>query len=312
MNDPEKHYYQDDEINLRQFFCTLWNGRWLIALTVAIFSLAGIGYAVFQQNVYEANALVAPVDEEQKVPFVGANLSGLASMAGLNIGGGSKRAAIAKEILKSHAFLSKFIKSHGLEKEIAAIEGWEESTNKWVFDIDLYDTETQKWKTDHNGNSLKPSDWDLVESFRKNHLNIIENRENGMTILSVRHFSPHTARRWVELLITDINDHMRVKDIQEAKASVEFLRTKLSETTVAGMQQMLYQLIESETRTLMLANSRAEYVFETINPAVVPEEKVEPKRALICIAFFMIGLLVGVLIVLVNNIIKSNKTTDEL
>ena len=73
------------------------------------------------------------------------------------------------------------------------------------------------------------------------------------------------------------------------------------------MQQVFYQLIESETRTVMLANAQQEYVFKTVDPAVVPQEKSEPKRSLICIVATMLGGMLGVFIVFVRAFIRTDK-----
>jgi LPS O-antigen subunit length determinant protein (WzzB/FepE family) len=49
----------------------------------------------------------------------------------------------------------------------------------------------------------------------------------------------------------------------------------------------------------MLAKVRQEYAFKTIDPAVVPEEKSEPNRALICVLGTLLGGMLAVLWVLV-------------
>jgi hypothetical protein len=40
---------------------------------------------------------------------------------------------------------------------------------------------------------------------------------------------------------------------------------------------VLYNLIESETKTLMLANARVEYAFTVVDPAVVPGATCQPQ-----------------------------------
>jgi len=57
----------------------------------------------------------------------------------------------------------------------------------------------------------------------------------------------------------------------------------------------------------MLANAQREYVFRTIDPAVVPQEKSEPKRALIAVVATMLGGMLGVLTVFVLVFIRSGK-----
>ncbi len=50
----------------------------------------------------------------------------------------------------------------------------------------------------------------------------------------------------------------------------------------------------------MLANVRDEYVFKTVDPAVVAERKAKPKRALIVILAVMLGSLLSMMFVLVR------------
>ncbi|WP_375177562.1 GNVR domain-containing protein [Marinobacter mobilis] len=55
----------------------------------------------------------------------------------------------------------------------------------------------------------------------------------------------------------------------------------------------------------MLAKAQSEYVFETIDPAVVPQEKSEPKQALIVVMAALLGGMMGMLFVIVHNFVRS-------
>jgi LPS O-antigen subunit length determinant protein (WzzB/FepE family) len=145
----------------------------------------------------------------------------------------------------------------------------------------------------------------MVKKFKGDHLSVSENNDNGMVTLSVKSLSPFAAKNWTEWLVRDINEHMRKRDVQEAEARINYLEEKLRDTNITGMQQVFYQLIESETRTVMLANARKEYVFQTVDPAVVPQEKSEPKRAMIVVVATMLGGGGAVLIVFMISFIKS-------
>ncbi|MDA9285265.1 hypothetical protein N9P94_00270 [Pseudomonadales bacterium] len=63
---------------------------------------------------------------------------------------------------------------------------------------------------------------------------------------------------------------------------------------------MFFELIQSQTETIMLAQVRAEYLFKTIDPAVVAEEKSEPKRAMICVFGTLLGGVMAVMWVFVR------------
>ncbi|KAA8981920.1 Wzz/FepE/Etk N-terminal domain-containing protein [Halospina sp. K52047b] len=288
----------DDQIDLLDLFLALWAGKWLIVTMTLVFAVGSVAYALSLPNIYTAEALLSPANSEQSTQ-VPAQLGSLASLAGVNIGGGSSNEAVlAMEVLKSRAFISDFIRRHDLEVPLMATDGWNSEDGEWVINPEVYNAKTQTWLKDEEGKSLEPTDWDLVKAFRGNHFSLSQSSENGMITLSIKSQSPKAAQQWVTWLVEDINEHIREQDVREANKRIDYLRNKLEETSITGMQKVFYQLIESETRTVMLASASDEYVFETIDPAVVPEEKSEPARALICVIITVLGGMLGVFTVL--------------
>lgn len=310
---PEPQFYPDDEIDLRELFATLWRGKWLIIATTFIFAAAGVAYALYKPNIYQSNVLLAPTQSEGGgIAGLAGQLGGLASLAGINLGGGdSNQTVIAKEVLQSRAFLGDFFRRHDLEKPLMAVEGWNEDIKEWIYDPDVYNPDAGEWLPDDDGESQKPTDWEMVERFKEDHLSLSEAKDTGMITVSVKHYSPFAAQQWAQWLVQDINEHMRTQDVEEAEASIAYLQQKLNETNIAGMQQVFYQLIESETRTVMLANAQKEYVFKTVDPAVVPEEKSEPKRALIAVIATLLGGMLGVFIVFIRAFISNTEASNE-
>ncbi|MEX2474391.1 Wzz/FepE/Etk N-terminal domain-containing protein [Marinobacter sp.] len=305
---PYRYDHLDDEIDLRELFAVVWHGKWWIIAISLLFALGSIAYALAKPDIYTANATLAPATGEDggNLGKLAGQFGGLASMAGINLGGGSaSKTVIAKEVLQSRIFLTKFIQRHGLAVALMATESWDKRNNSWVIDQDIYNPATGEWQADEaTGESRKPTDWDLVKAFRAN-LRVNQSADTGMLTISFSSQSPSAARDWVALLVRDINEHMRAQDVASAERSIGYLEEKLEETNVSGMQQVFYQLIEQETRTVMLANAQKEYVFKTVDPAVAPQEKSEPKRALIVIVGTLLGGMLAVFIVFVRAFIKK-------
>jgi uncharacterized protein involved in exopolysaccharide biosynthesis len=299
--------YADDEIDLRQLFATLWAGKWLIIAFTIVFAAGGVAFALSKPDIYQANVLAAPANEGGGANGLSGQLGGLANLAGINLGsGGSNQIVIAKEVLQSRAFLSNFIRKHKLAVPLKATIGWDMKSQQWHYDRELYNPDTGEWQLNDDGESKAPTDWDLVKAFRENHLSVSESKDTGMLTLSIKSLSPTAAKEWATQLIADINEHMRREDVGTSEARITYLESKLRETNIAGMQQVFYQLIESETRTVMLANAQPEYVFKTVDPAVAPQEKSEPKRALIAVLAVMLGGMLGVFVVFVRAFIKKD------
>ncbi|NVK00497.1 MAG: LPS O-antigen length regulator, partial [Oceanospirillaceae bacterium] len=69
-----------------------------------------------------------------------------------------------------------------------------------------------------------------------------------------------------------------------------------------------FDLIQSQIETMMLAKATPEYLFKTIDPAVVPELKVKPKRSLIVALGVLLGGMLGVLLVLIRHYAFNSKS----
>lgn len=289
----------DDEIDLRELFKAIWAGKWIVIVTTFVFSVAAVFYALSLPNIYKSEVTLAPVAEESGLRIPG-QLGGLAALAGVNLGGagGSDKSGLALEILKSRDFISRFIEQHDLYLPIMAAEGWDRTTNQLVVNQSIYNESSQQWVRKVNEPfQPKPSNLETFEAFKKL-FSVNQDKTSGMVKLSVEHVSPYLAKAWADKLVKAINEEMRERELTEAERSIAYLNTQIAQTNIADVRAMLYSLIEEQTKTVMLANVRSEYVFKTIDPAVVPELKNSPKRALIVLfAVFLAGTLSCITIV---------------
>ena len=311
MSIPRGQYYgaqyvgdSNDEIDLRELWNVLWGGKWLIMAITFVFTLASLLYALSLPNIYTSEVLLAPAEESAGGGLAGmaGRLGGLASLAGVNLGGGgSDETIIAIEVLKSREFISKFVKQHDLLVPLMAAEGWDRGKNMLIIDDDIYDIANKKWVRDPKPpRGAEPSTLEAYEQFMKL-LNVSKDEKTGLVNLSLEHYSPNIAKAWVDMLVLDINEEIKYRDVTEANKSIKYLSDKLGRISVADMKAVFYELIEEQTKTVMFAEVRDEYVFKTIDKAVAPEIKSKPKKALICVLGVILGGIVGVLFVLLRH-----------
>lgn len=307
--DPQRHSdYQDDEIDLRELFGIIWQGKWWIIAITFVFAVGSVIYSLSLPNIYKSEATLAPTEEASGggLSQMAGQLGGLASLAGVNLGGGNTdKTTIALEILKSRAFIKGFVEKYDILPELMAVEEWNRGSGV-VFNNELYNPDTKEWVREvEPPKQPEPSSWEYVKVFRESVLEVSKDDTTGLVTIAVNHQSPEVAEQWVVWLIEEINNHMRERDIQEAQRSLEYLDKELQSTSLSDMQQVFYQLIEKQTQTIMLANVRPEYIFQTLDPAVVPEQKAKPSRALICIIGTFLGGFLSVGFVLVRNIFRK-------
>jgi len=293
---------QDDEIDLAELWRAIWAGKWLIIVITSVFAVASVFYALSLPNIYKSEALLAPAEQQSGgLGGMASQLGGLASLAGVNLGGGkTDKTGLALEIMKSRVFIFKFIEKHKLTVPLMAVESWNRATNKLIYNEDVYNVKDKIWlRTVKTPLQSKPSLQESYKAFQKI-IAVDQDKASSMVTISIEHFSPYIAQQWVTWLIEAINEEMKNRDLEEANNSIVYLQDKLEHTKVADFQTVLYQLIEEQTKTIMFANVRKQYVLKTIDPALVPELKSGPKRALICVLGVLLGSMLAVMVVLIR------------
>lgn len=304
----------DDEIDLRELFKALWKGKWLIIATTFVFAIGSVLYALSLPNIYKADALLAPAESSSGggLSKMAGQLGGLAALAGVNLGASeSSQTDLAVQVMKSRQFIEAFINKHDLLVPLIAAKYWDLANNKIIVDEDLYNPSTGEWLREPDGlRGATPTAQEAFEVFSKEVLSISQDKESGLYTVSVKSYSPYLAQQWVNWLIDDINKVMRERTIKETSQNLTYLNTQLQKTAVADMQSTFYKLIEEQTKSLMLAEVQEEFIFKVVDPAVVPELKDGPKRALICVLGTLLGGMVGVATVLVGFAFRKEDTED--
>ena len=299
----------DDEIDLRELFAVLWAGRKLIAYVTSAFAVIAVIVALIIPNQYKATAVVAPAQSggSSMLGAMASQFGGLASMAGIELGGGEGgEAQEAMEIMQSWGFIETFIEKNNLAVEVFAAEGWNAKNNKLSIDSSLYDTEQQQWvRNPPSGKTIAPTSWELYEEFSER-LSVTSDKKTGLVSVSVEYYSPLIAKQWVDLYIATINDYMRDRKLAQVNRNIEYLEVQIEKTAIAGMREVFYQVIEEQIKNKMLAEASPEYAFTTVSRAMLPEEKSQPKRALIFILATLLGGMLSVLVVLVMHYSRKN------
>ena len=300
----------EDEIDLAELWRAIWSGKLLIIVISFVFAVSSIFFALSKPDVYKASILLSPASSDSAggMGALAGQFGGLASLAGISLGGGgTDKTALALEIIKSRAFLETFIIKHNLLVPLIASEKWDRINDELIVDDEVYDVMNKKWirKVSFPKTSA-PSPWEAYQKLLEL-LSVSQDKTTSLVTIDIEFFSPHTAKKWLEWLVADVNDFMREQDESEAQSSIDYLTMQLEKTEVSAMETVFYQLIEEQTKNMMLTKVSAEYVLKTIDPAQVPEKKAGPKRALIVVLGAMLGGILSVLIVLIRHFSKDNR-----
>lgn len=259
-----------DEIDLLAVVRLVRKYRWLIALTTIAAGAIAVVLAFVTDPIFRASAVVTEVEapNSNAGSLLSSQLGGLANLAGFtNTLRGATRQSMA--ILESRYLAEEFIERHEL--------------------LDDFSTDPDAPMTL----------WRAVEAFRLGVLTIEQDANTGRTTVTMDWTDPAVAAEWANAYIALANEQIRTRAIEEAGRNIAYLKDQIAETNVVEVQRVMYNLIQSETQTLMLAHARPEYAFRLVDPAVPPEERISPRRTLMVLLGLAIGFLGGFAIAVV-------------
>ena len=299
----------DDEIDLRELFYVLLEGKWIIVSLTAFVSIIGVIYSLLLPNIYESKAMLVPVNSSSGISGALGSYSGLAGLAGISLPSGGDEGNSAKAIQKisSLSFFENNILPNIHLPDLMAVKSWNSKTNTLTFDDSIYDTNSNTWIRDYSYPQQQiPSSQESYAVF-KQHLSLNDDKKSGFITLSIKHQSPFVAKQWVELVVNEVNAFYRQKDKLESEKAVSYLNQQISMTGLSEIKQVLAQLLQEEIKKLTLIEANQFYVFDYIDPPAVMERKSAPKRSIICIISALLGGVLSVFLVLIRHYAMSQK-----
>lgn len=266
------------EYSLAEIRNLLSHQKWLLATIIVGLTLAAVAVALLTTPVFRAEVVAMDVGERGGMGMtpIGGQLGGLAALAGVNVGtGGMGRESSA--LLKSRALASEFVTRERLVPRL--LEGQTENATVWF----------------------------AVERLRNDVLSIDQDPRSGLVTLTVDWHDPKEAARWANDYLELADEVMRTRAATDHERNIRYLNDQIEQATSVEVRTMLFKIVEEETKKLMLARSRQDYAFLVVDPAVVPENRIAPRRALIVALGFALGVLLAILAAFARDALNDGK-----
>lgn len=295
---------ENEEIDIHEIVKYVWSKKNVISIITLLFAISSIFYSLNLPNVYRSTVVLSPADNSGNTiaGSMSTQIGGIASLAGISLGANeSSESLAALEIMQSWSFIDSFISNNNLMVKLEAAKNWDKQANKLVIDNNIYNIESRQWI---NG---APTSFQLYENLI-GRMEVIKNIETKMIKVSMDHFSPIIAKELLVLYIKAINDHMRLRKLEESELNIGFLEAQLKKTSLREMKEILFSLIETETKNIMLAEARPEYAFSTVSEAMIAEEKNSPTRSrIVILATFFGGLSTTLFYMIIYTLKRKNE-----
>lgn len=282
-------YHTGSEISFYQLIHTIASHWRLLVICIVGGLSTSVLVAIFSVPVYESKVVFTDVSNSRPSQSSGllGQLGGIASLAGIDMGALDTSIGEAQGVLRSRNLLGQFISRNDLIPVIFP-EDWNDNGQTWK--VDLGD---------------RPTLWEATRKFEEEIRQVQSDPSTGLITLVVQWTDPKLAAEWANGLVSLANEIVRTRVVASAERNIGFLEAQLEKTNVVEMQAVLYDLIATETQTLMLANARPQYAFVVVDPAVPAEVPERPRELLIIFLGTALGGLVGLFAILVSESISG-------
>src|SRR5438874_2880366 len=259
----------EHEVDVVALWWAVWDQKYLVIAIAAVCALIALFVGFTMTPVYRATVVVTPTNDQALSE--NSSLGGLASFAGLGLGMSGEQLERAA-VLQSRHLVEEFVRKSDVFAELFA-------------------------QAKKAGIKDPGSTWKTTERFRKTVLDIQPDKLKGTTTITVDWTDPAVAALWANEFVALANKLMRDKATADSTRNIAFLDKEIDKTSSVEIRRAMYNLIEQETKTLMLASGRMEYAFTVVDPAVAPQVRVRPWRSLILLSGVTIGLFLGCFVV---------------
>jgi uncharacterized protein involved in exopolysaccharide biosynthesis len=287
---------RDGELDLRLVVGRLWAGRLWIAGSALVSAAAFVVAAFLITPLYRSAAVALPVSaDESGIGGLGSalgSLGGLASLAGIQLGGESSKLEESLAVLRSRQFTEKFITDEQLLPKLFPRK-WDARAGQWTVAA-------------HKAPTLA----DGYKRFDKKFRSITHDKKTNLVTVAVEWPDAKEAARMANELIARLNAEMRERAIARTNAAVGYLQKELDATTAVDTRSAISRLMEAQINQRMYANVTQEYSLRVIDRAMAsdPKDVAKPKKALLLALGVMLGLALGAVGVLAAPALRPRRS----
>lgn len=305
--------YDEDEINLLDYWRVIWKRRKLIGYIVAATVLLTAVYSLIIPNVFQAKAVLMPVSAKGSGGGGGGGLAALASQFGGLPGIAMPASASASEIInlmKSNILRERMIEQHNLlpilfyQQWDAKKQAWKKGEGGFSFSLNplSYISVITKAigpspppRTAQKKDPDAPEMWDALRAL-DGILKVTNNIKENTIVITADFRDPELAAKIVEYAMITLTDFMSSEAKRVATTNRVYLEQQLGTTMDPFIKQKTYNLIAEQIETAMMAEVKENFAFKVIDPPLAPDKKIKPKRSQMVMLSFVVALFIGIFV----------------
>ena len=280
----------DEFLDTKELVKIIFNSRIIIFTLTLLSILTSLIISLYLKNLYTSDT-VLEVRKRDDASSSLSQYSELAALGGIDIPANSdtNRGVLAIQIINSRDFFESLLDKYEIKAQIMASKDFDTSTGQIIYDKRIYNDDKKIW-TRKISPPLKPEPHliEVHKKFLKDILSVSQNKKTGFITISVTHHSPIFAKELLDIIVREINESYRNRELNEA-SSIAFLQNQIPKYQLIGNKNVIFSLMEKQINTQMMAEVQEDYLLMVIDSPFIPIKKSWPSRILILIVGSFVG-----------------------
>jgi len=293
----------EDEIDLKELFITIWKYKFFILLVSLIVTLLTIIKVLEKPNIYKVYTLLAP--REQPIT------PSLEELMSINSGSNNITPDIEfQSLLNDYPFMKKFIQKNRLDQKLSdpmlkkdyIFPPWHNKIYS-LFPVPAKTEEKKNNKRDFFSAYYSPIKSSLQLTTTKN--------DKKISLITISCISP--SRRFAKDVLTsflkDATKELVHKNINYINSQIKRYKQELQKTNNLELRSELIKLIASLIKQKVYINTSEYYKVKIITAPFIPDpkDKVSQKRAFKVAVSFLASLIFSIILVFFYDFIKKDE-----
>lgn len=302
LNQQNIQMIEEDEIDLRELFAVIAKRKLFILVFSFVVTLLAVVYVLSKPNVYTVKTELLPVEATSGVSLGG--LGGLASLAGVEIGGGGEISPSKsfEMVLNDYGLVKQFVRNNALDTVLLKPD-----TSNYYFALgyrgvyDFFNTPSDKEESDE--------EQDIYNTYKilTEKISISADKKTGVMTLSVSDPDMHLALNMLDLFLRKASLYLiDIKD-KEIDTQLKYYEKTLKKIRDVQIKEQLSLQVSALIHSKIMLHSSPYYKVKKITEPVLPyyQDKSKPKRGLIVVVAFITSIMLSIFMVFFLEFIQN-------
>ena len=255
----------NDVVFLVEWFLRYW---WKLFAALLLGASLGLAASYLVTPIYAPEVVLSFSIEDSNAALgrAGGDLSNIASLVGVNVGGNGADSEELMALLQSRTLGNRFIEAERLQSELLGAPGLRSAFGDLLLSEDHPERRARE----------------AYKRFADRVRDVVQDRKTNLVRVSLRWTDPQLAAQWSNRYVALADEVYRKQQLARHQARALALQQRLDISQTAEVRVATARLLEGELKLIMSASTRGDFALRVIDPAVppLPSERQSPRRFL--------------------------------